>query len=80
MAGSIVVSGVAMTKANNAYITIGKIGATYGIHGWLKIHAYTEFGSSILDYQPWHISRNKAHGKSWKLKMAGLTAIALLRN
>jgi 16S rRNA processing protein RimM len=84
MAGSIVVSGVAMTKANNAYITIGKIGATYGIHGWLKIHAYTEFGSSILDYQPWHISRNngtwqvmeiedgRAHGNGIIAKLTGI--------
>lgn len=45
-----------MTKANPAYITIGKIGAAYGVHGWLKIHSYTEYGAGILEYSPWLLS------------------------
>ena len=44
-----------MKKADDAYLTIGKIGSTYGVHGWLKIQAFTEFSASILDYQPWFI-------------------------
>lgn len=45
-----------MKDANTSYVTIGKIGSTYGVHGWLKIHAYTEFGASILEYTPWYLS------------------------
>lgn len=45
-----------MKKAEEAYITIGKIGATYGVFGWLKIQSFTEFGASILSYQPWYLS------------------------
>lgn len=37
------------------YIMIGKIGSVYGIHGWIKIQTYTEYGDSILDYSPWFI-------------------------
>jgi 16S rRNA processing protein RimM len=40
------------------YIVIGRFGSTHGIHGWIKIRAYTEFGASILDYLPWYLHRN----------------------
>lgn len=46
-----------MSQSNPSYIVIGKFGATYGIHGWIKILAYTEFGENILNYQPWYIQR-----------------------
>lgn len=52
-----------MKNADDTYITIGKIGSTYGIQGWLKIHAFTEFSASILTYQPWVIKKN--HG--WEI-------------
>jgi len=38
---------------------VGKIGTTYGVRGWLKIHSYTEFGASILDYTPWYLSNEQ---------------------
>ncbi len=44
-----------MTKSS-AYVTVGKIGSPYGIKGWLKIQSFTEFGASILDYQPWYLT------------------------
>lgn len=37
------------------FVKVGKIGATFGVKGWLKIHTYTEYGASILDYSPWHL-------------------------
>lgn len=52
-----------MTKkaeATSTYITIGKFGSTYGVNGWLKIHTYTEFGASILEYKPWLIPKGDA--------------------
>ena len=49
-----------MKNANTSYVTIGKIGSTYGVHGWLKIHAYTEFGATILEYTPWYLSDDNA--------------------
>jgi 16S rRNA processing protein RimM len=49
-----------MKSANNTpYIIIGKFGSTYGVQGWIKIHTYTEFGPTILDYKPWYIDRKK---------------------
>jgi len=44
-----------MKKADPVYIKVGKVGSTFGVNGWLKIQSYTEFGASILDYQPWYL-------------------------
>lgn len=45
-----------MPETNSKYIVVGKIGATYGILGWLKIQTFTEFGENILEYSPWYLS------------------------
>src|SRR3990167_2348328 len=56
------------------YITIGKIGSPYGIKGWVKITAFTQAVSNILNLQPWSFYQNhswvelkveaaKIHGK-----------------
>lgn len=45
-----------MKIADTTLIKVGKIGTTYGVKGWLKIHSYTEYGASILNYQPWYLS------------------------
>ena len=47
--------------AKKDFIKVGKIGATYGIKGWLKIRTYTEYGASILEYTPWHLLDAKDH-------------------
>ena len=36
-------------------ITLGKVGAVYGIKGWLKIHSFTDETDAILDYFPWSL-------------------------
>lgn len=73
-----------MKNTNKDFIVIGKIGSTYGIHGWLKIHTYTEFGSNLLEYQPWYlqglndkwdpikIEDGKLYGKGLVAKFPGL--------
>lgn len=39
-----------------AWIVLGRISGLYGVKGWLKVHAYTESRSSVLDYQPLYVS------------------------
>ncbi|MFT5636813.1 MAG: 16S rRNA processing protein RimM, partial [Cognaticolwellia sp.] len=36
-------------------VTLGKVGAVYGIKGWLKIHSFTDDHEAILDYFPWSL-------------------------
>lgn len=45
------------------YIIVGKIGSTYGIHGWLKIQSFTGNIADVLDYEPWYIEDHSG----WKL-------------
>lgn len=71
-----------MKKAETAYITVGKIGSTYGVRGWLKILAYTELGPSLLEYTPWYVNsgndewttleveEGRVHGKGIIAKLA----------
>lgn len=45
------------------YVVVGKIGATYGIKGWVKITSFTESIPDILDYSPWYLEDKQ----DWKL-------------
>lgn len=36
-------------------ILLGKVGAVYGIKGWVKIHSFTEDSQTIFDYTPWSL-------------------------
>lgn len=69
--------------ATGAFIVIGKIGAVYGIKGWLKVHSLTEQANNILQYNSWYLGRGNAwkpvqletgrqHGKSLVAKLAGV--------
>src|SRR5688572_21319521 len=42
----------------NAYVTVGKIGRSYGVYGWLRVHPFTEFGGDLLTYSPCYVSRD----------------------
>lgn len=48
-----------MKNADTEYVIIGKFASTFGIHGWIKVKAYTEFGANILDYHPWYVQREQ---------------------
>jgi 16S rRNA processing protein RimM len=37
------------------YMVMGRIIAPYGVKGWVKVHAYTEVRSTLLDYAAWWI-------------------------
>ncbi len=72
-------------KNDDAYIVVGKFGSTYGIHGWIKILTYTEFGENILTYKPLSVNRNnvwtivdiedgRLYGKGVIVKIAGINS------
>ena len=49
----------------DSYVIVGKIGAPFGVHGWLKIHSYTEFDINIINYHPWYLSASNADHSEW---------------
>ncbi len=64
-------------------IVVGKLGASYGIRGWLKVFSYTENAESIFSYKPWFIKVRgqwqecsledwKRHGQGFVGKLSGL--------
>ncbi len=55
-----------MSKSDPAWITVGRIGAPYGVKGWVKIQSYTEIPSNILDYDPWYLQPEKAVDIEWR--------------
>lgn len=64
--------------SKESIVTLGKVGAVYGIKGWLKIHSYTDDPQAIFDYTPWSLNKG---GKSqnievtdWKRHNNGLIA------
>lgn len=52
-----------MTHRSDDYLIVGKIGAPFGVKGWVKIQSFTEQTIDILDYSPWYIEE----GPEWKL-------------
>lgn len=36
-------------------IVIGRIGAAYGVKGWVKVISFTEDPESLFDYEPWYL-------------------------
>ncbi|MBB71982.1 MAG: ribosome maturation factor RimM [Legionellales bacterium] len=37
-------------------VTIGRVGAAYGVKGWVRIHAFTSELATIFSYDPWYIN------------------------
>lgn len=70
-------------SVNEGKVILGKIGAVYGIKGWLKIHSFTEDPEAIFDYSPWslklggklqaiNISEWRRHNNGLIVKFAGI--------
>jgi 16S rRNA processing protein RimM len=64
-------------------VVVGKIGAPYGVRGWVKVHSFTEpkdnlFGYPLLiqehsvAWRPLEIEEFKAHGDGFVAKLAGV--------
>jgi len=60
----------------NKEIILGKVGAVYGIKGWLKIHSFTDEQEAILDYFPWSLklgnNKQSVEIKDWRKHNNGL--------
>ncbi len=57
-------------------VVLGKLGAVYGINGWLKVNSYTENPEGIFSYKPWQIQSQgqwrQVKIASWKRHSNGL--------
>lgn len=57
-------------------LVVGKVGAPYGVQGWIKVNSYTDELSGIFEYAPWFIGdENQAfHVEKWRIHKNGLVA------
>ncbi|MGA7179099.1 MAG: ribosome maturation factor RimM [Thiobacillaceae bacterium] len=64
-------------------IVMGRLGAPFGIKGWIKVQPYTETPDSLFDYHIWQVGRNEnwhefevedaaVHGAGLIAKLAGI--------
>ncbi|RDV25222.1 ribosome maturation factor RimM [Alteromonas aestuariivivens] len=68
-----------MSQASDM-VVIGKIGAPYGVQGWVKINSFTDTPEGIFEYRPWILSDEKEylidqwrpHGKALVAKIDGI--------
>jgi len=66
-----------MSQASDTLV-IGKIGAPYGVKGWVKITSYTDEIEGIFSYSPWYVGENddgkKCQVDQWRLHSKSLIA------
>lgn len=46
-----------MSAKADRYISVGKIGAPFGLDGAVKVVSFTEQPEDIFDYQPWYVNK-----------------------
>jgi 16S rRNA processing protein RimM len=51
-----------MKNTDTEYVSVGKVGSTYGVQGWVKVLSFTESVTNILEYTPWYLE----NGNSWQ--------------
>jgi len=49
------------------YVVVAKIGAPYGVRGWVKVFSFTEPADNLLDYDPWYFKSDKASDAPWPI-------------
>ncbi|AWL12356.1 Ribosome maturation factor RimM [Saliniradius amylolyticus] len=59
-------------------IVVGKVGAPYGVKGWVKIIAYTDEMNGIFDYSPWLVGSGEKSQEyqieQWRKHNKGIVA------
>jgi 16S rRNA processing protein RimM len=51
------------TTTTDTHVIVGKVGAPYGVRGWVKIQSFTDPLENILHYEPWFFAEKD---QSWK--------------
>ena len=64
-----------MSNASDTII-LGRIGAPYGVKGWVKVNTFTDESTGIFDYSPWLLgpAHKQVTVDQWKSHNNGLVA------
>ena len=55
-------------------VIVGKIGAPYGVKGWVKINSYTQNNQNIFSYTPWRVGNTDILVSHWRMHNKGMVA------
>ena len=59
------------------WVAMGYIKGAFGVKGWVKVHAGTEYADSLLDYPEWRLTKG---GNVWVAEIeAGKVAVRTRR-
>jgi 16S rRNA processing protein RimM len=69
-------------KGNDTRVPLGKLGAAFGVKGWIKVTSHTSPKENILNYPKWQlkigndwqvieVEQSRPHGKTLVAKLAG---------
>lgn len=57
-------------------VVLGRVGAPFGVHGWLKVQSYTDPLEGIAEYPVWELHRGSSLGRrvvlEWKRAGSGV--------
>lgn len=64
-----------MSQASDTLV-VGKIGAPYGVQGWVKITSYTDKVEGIFAYSPWFLGEDGKEYQidNWRMHNKGVVA------
>lgn len=48
-----------MADNDKKLIEMGFVKAAFGVQGWVKVSAHTEYADSLLDFDEWHLGKNE---------------------
>lgn len=65
-------------KLNDDYVIVGKVGAPYGVRGWVKIQSFTDPLENILHYQPWFFADKNNNLQEIKIESRQVHGMALM--
>ncbi len=54
--------GAAQADGGHHWVVLGRVGAPFGVRGWVKVQSFTEPLEGIVNYVPWHLARNGSLG------------------
>jgi len=49
------------------WVELGKVGAPYGVNGWVRVESFTDPIESLLGYRVWQLSRSADERAAWKV-------------
>jgi len=67
------------------WIELGRLGAPYGVKGWMRVESYTDPPERLLEYPDWvlklasgervkrHVVQGRAHGRGLVAQLEGVT-------